>query len=234
MCWKGGQTMPTKKILVVDDDDHLRSLLTDVLEKENFLVIASSDTDEGYKRALRSHPDLIILDIKMPRIGGIELCRLLRVENTTKNIPIIMLTVESSETDKVIGLEVGADDYITKPFSSKELIARVKSLLRRTNRAQVVESLKVAGLVMNLSSRAVTLNGKNIVLRPKEFDLLHMFLKKPNVVINRDYILESIFNCREPIATRTIDTHIKNLRKALGSWGKRIKTIFGCGFKFVP
>jgi two-component system response regulator ResD len=170
----------------------------------------------------------------MPRIGGIELCRLLRENPQTKSIPIIMLTVESSETDKVIGLEVGADDYITKPFSGRELIARVNSLLRRANRKEEAEVIKIDGLEMNLVSRTVLLNKKQVVLRPKEFDLLYMFLKKPNVVLGREYILESVFNCQAIITTRTIDTHIKNLRHALGPWGKRIVTVFGRGFKFIP
>jgi DNA-binding response OmpR family regulator len=226
--------MISKKILIVDDDEHIRNLLTDLLEKENFMVIACADTEEGYSRIVKSQPDLVILDVKMPRIGGIELCRLLRENTQTKAIPVIMLTVESSETDKVIGFEVGADDYVTKPFSSRELIARVNSLLRRASRKEEVEIIKIDGIEMNLVSRTVILSKKQIELRPKEFDLLHMFLKKPNVVLGRDYILESVFNCQAPLATRTIDTHIKNLRRALGNWGKRITTVFGRGFKFVP
>lgn len=226
--------MISKKILVVDDDEHIRSLLTDVLEKEDFMVIACADTEEGYMRIIKSQPDLVILDVKMPRIGGIELCRLLRENPQTKTIPIIMLTVESTETDKVIGLEVGADDYVTKPFSSKELVARINSLLRRVARKDDVELIKIDGLEMNLISRTVTLNKREVTLRPKEFDLLYMFLRKPNVVLTREYILESVFNCQAALTTRTIDTHIKNLRHALGSWGRRIQTVFGRGFKFVP
>ena len=226
--------MISKKVLVVDDEEAIRQLVGDVLERENFMVVSCADTEEGYKKVIKSQPDLVILDVKMPRIGGIELCRLLRENPQTQHIPIIMLTVESSETDKVIGLEVGADDYITKPFSNKELIARVKSLLRRIGRKEEVEILRVEGLEMNLISRNVALNKKPIVLRPKEFDLLHMFLKKQNVVLNREFILESVFNCSAVLTTRTIDTHIKNLRHALGPWGKRIVTVFGRGFKFVP
>jgi DNA-binding response OmpR family regulator len=226
--------MISKKIVVVDDEELIRNLLVDVLEREGFMVIPCADTEEGHKRVLKSQPDLVILDVKMPRIGGIELCRLLRENAITKNIPVIMLTVESSETDKVIGLEVGADDYITKPFSNRELIARVNSLLRRTARDEDVELLTVDGLAMNLVSRTVTLNKREVTLRPKEFDLLHMFIKKPNVVLSREYILENVFECQAVLTTRTIDTHIKNLRQALGSWGKRITTVFGRGFKFVP
>lgn len=226
--------MINKKIVIVDDDDQLRSLLEDILEEEQFMVVSCEDTEEGYKRILKSLPDLIILDVKVPRIGGIELCRLLRSNSTTKHIPIIMLTVESSETDKVIGLEIGADDYVTKPFNNRELVARVNALLRRSSRKEESQVIKIDGLEMNLASRTVVLAKKEIVLRPKEFDLLHIFLQKPNVVLNREFILENVFEYQTAVTTRTIDTHIKNLRQALGPWNKRIVTVFGRGFKFVP
>ncbi len=227
--------MIENKIVIVDDDESIRELVADVLETENFKVIKCADTDEGYKRILKSHPDLAILDVKMPQIGGIELCRLLRENIETKNIPVIMLTVESTETDKVIGLGVGADDYITKPFSNRELVARIRALLRRVARTdEKTSNIEVDDLVMNLEARTVTIKGKEIKLRPKEFDLLYMFLLKPNVVLSREYILENVFDYNIGVTTRTIDTHIKNLRQALGSWGDKINTIFGRGFKFVP
>lgn len=222
------------KVVIVDDEAELRELVADILEADNFKVIKCADTDEGYKRILKSKPDLAILDVKMPQIGGIELCRLLRSDPATKNMPVIMLTVESTETDKVIGLGVGADDYITKPFSNKELVARVKALLRRTARKEESNVIKADGLLMNLDARTVIINSKEIKLRPKEFDLLHMFLLKPNIVLSRDFILENVFEYNIAVTTRTIDTHIKNLRQAVGSWGDRIITIFGRGFKFVP
>ncbi len=227
--------MIENKIVIVDDDEAIRELVADVLETENFKVIKCADTDEGYKRILKSKPDLVILDVKMPQIGGIELCRLLRENIETKNIPVIMLTVESTETDKVIGLGVGADDYITKPFSNRELVARVRALLRRVSRTESeTVNLEVDGLTMNLEARTVTIKGKELKLRPKEFDLLYMFLLKPNIVLSREYILENVFDYNIGVTTRTIDTHIKNLRQALGSWGDKINTIFGRGFKFVP
>ena len=222
------------KVVVVDDEEELRELVADILEADNFRVIKCADTNEGYKRILKSKPDLAILDVKMPQIGGIELCRLLRSDPATKNMPVIMLTVESTETDKVIGLGVGADDYITKPFSNKELVARVKALLRRTARKEESNVIKADGLLMNLDARTVIINSKEIKLRPKEFDLLHMFLLKPNIVLSRDFILENVFEYNVAVTTRTIDTHIKNLRQALGNWGDNIVTIFGRGFKFVP
>jgi DNA-binding response OmpR family regulator len=227
--------MIENKIVIVDDDEAIRELVSDVLETENFKVIKCADTDEGYKRILKSKPDLVILDVKMPQIGGIELCRLLRENIETKNVPVIMLTVEATETDKVIGLGVGADDYITKPFSNRELVARVRALLRRATRTEEkTVNLEVDGLVMNLEARTVTIKGKEIKLRPKEFDLLYMFLLKPNIVLSREYILENVFDYNIGVTTRTIDTHIKNLRQALGNWGDKINTIFGRGFKFVP
>ena len=227
--------MIENKIVIVDDDEAIRELVSDVLEAENFKVIKCADTDEGYKRILKSKPDLVILDVKMPQIGGIELCRLLRENIETKNIPVIMLTVEATETDKVIGLGVGADDYITKPFSNRELVARVKALLRRVSMTESkTVNLEVDGLIMNLEARTVTIKGKELKLRPKEFDLLYMFLLKPNIVLSREYILENVFDYNIGVTTRTIDTHIKNLRQALGSWGDKINTIFGRGFKFVP
>ena len=130
-------------IVIVDDDDGIRELVGDLLEFENFKVIKCANTDDGYKKILKYKPDLIFLDVKMPQIGGIELCRILRQEQTTKNIPIIMLTVESTEHDKVTGLGVGADDYITKPFSNQELIARVRAILRRTVRKEEKQVLKL-------------------------------------------------------------------------------------------
>lgn len=227
--------MIENKIVIVDDDEAIRELVSDVLETENFKVIKCADTDEGYKRILKSKPDLVILDVKMPQIGGIELCRLLRENVETKNVPVIMLTVEATETDKVIGLGVGADDYITKPFSNRELVARVRALLRRATRTEdKAVNLEVDGLSMNLEARTVTIKGKEIKLRPKEFDLLYMFLLKPNIVLSREYILENVFDYNIGVTTRTIDTHIKNLRQALGNWGDKINTIFGRGFKFVP
>ncbi|MEA5000434.1 MAG: response regulator transcription factor [Endomicrobiaceae bacterium] len=227
--------MIENKIIIVDDEENIRELVADLLEAEKFRVIKCSNTDEGYKRILKSKPDLAILDVKMPQIGGIELCRLLRENPETKNIPVIMLTVESTETDKVIGLGVGADDYMTKPFSNKELVARVRALLRRVSRTETNNNvIEADGLEMNLEARTVSVNSEEIKLRPKEFDLLHMFLLKQNVVLTRDFILENVFEYNVAVTTRTIDTHIKNLRKALGSWGDKIVTIFGRGFKFVP
>jgi two-component system alkaline phosphatase synthesis response regulator PhoP len=225
--------MIESKIIIVDDEDSIRTLVKGLLESEGYMVVVCKDTDEGYQRMLKSRPDLAIIDIRMPSIGGIDLCKMIRETPALKSTPVIMLTVESTETNKVIGFESGADDYIVKPFSNRELVARVKALIRRSKRKDKINKFEFDGLVMSLEARTVFLNGKEIQLRPKEFDLLSLLLQKPGIVLNREFILENVFEYNVSITTRTIDTHIKNLRNSLKPWGrKHIKTIFGIGFKF--
>jgi DNA-binding response OmpR family regulator len=227
--------MRERKIAIIDDDEALTFLLRKMFEEEGFIVITCNTTNEAYKRVLKSKPDLAIVDSRMPTVGGNELIKMFRRNPITKKILIIMLTVESSETYKVAGFENGADDYVTKPFSKKELLVRVKSLLRRAYSRERVKKLECDGLKILLDSKTITLNGKEIFVRPKEFDLLHTLMSKPNVVLNREFILENIFEYNSNVvSTRTIDTHIKNLRHVLGPWSKHIVTVFGSGFKFIP
>jgi DNA-binding response OmpR family regulator len=226
--------MIPKKIVIVDDDEALAALLKKVLEDEGFRAAICKDTDEGYKTIVESQPVLIIIDVRMPTVGGLELTRMIRKNPITKNIPIIMLTVESVETCKVAGFENGADDYVLKPFSNREFVARVRSLLRRVRRRRVVKKLEHDGLVMLLDSKTVSLNKKQFYLRPKEFDLLYALMSRPNEVLNKKFILENIFDYDTATSTRTINTHIKSLRFTLGPWAKHIVTVFGIGFKFVP
>lgn len=222
------------KIIIVDDDEALTTLLKRVLEDEGFMALTSKSTNDGYRRILKSKPDLAIIDIKMPVVGGFEFCKMLRANIMTKSIPIIMLTTESTEMCKLVGFANGADDYVTKPFSNRELIARIRSLLRRVRRKKESREIKHDGLVVSLDSKTVTLNNVEITLRPKEFELLYMLMSRPNMALNREVILENVFEYNEVVATRTIDTHIKNLRQNLGPWARHIVTIFGIGFKFVP
>ena len=225
--------MIKNKIVIVDDDEALVILLKKIFENEGFMAITCNNTDDAYKKILKSMPDLSIVDVRMPTVGGIELVRMLRSNPITKNIPIIMLTVETTETSKLGGFENGADDYVVKPFSNRELVARVNSLLRRVRRKDGVKKLEHDGLVMLLDSRTVTLNKKQISMRPKEFDLLYILMSKPNIVLNRNFLLENVFEYNAVVSTRTIDTHIKNLRRLLGPWSEHIVTVFGLGFKFV-
>jgi DNA-binding response OmpR family regulator len=228
-------SMIKKKIIIIDDDKALSKSVKSIFDKNDFITILSFNTDDGYKSILKSSPDIVVLDINMPSISGLEFTKILRKNPMTKNIPIIMLTGENTEDSKVDGLEKGADDYVTKPFSPKELLARVNSLLRRVRRREPsVKKLEHDGLLMSLSARTVTLDKKPIFLRPKEFDLLYILMSRPNTVVNREFILESIFEYDKGVTTRTIDTHIKNLRSTLGHWAKHIETVFGSGFKFVP
>jgi DNA-binding response OmpR family regulator len=221
------------KVIVVDDEENSRRLVKNLLEREDIKVITCKDTDEGYQRMLTSRPDLAIIDINMPTIGGIEFCKLIRQTPDLSNTLIIVLTVESAEIKKVMSFDSGADDYVVKPFSSKEFVARVKALLRRSNRKGKINKFGIDGLVLSLESRTVFLNKKKIQLRLKEFALLYLFLQKPGIVLSKDFILENVFEYNASVNTRTIDTHIKNLRRALTPWGKKhIKTVFGIGFKF--
>jgi two-component system alkaline phosphatase synthesis response regulator PhoP len=227
--------LENKKILVVDDEEHLRALIKDILENEGFKVTACADTESAYKKILNSKPDLILLDVDIPKIGGFELCKKIRENIQMQDLPIIMLTVKSQESDKVLGLNLGADDYITKPFSNRELVARIASVFRRIKAKKTAHKIKSGELVMDLDSKSIFLNGKEIYLRHKEFDLLYMFLLHPNEALNKEFILENVFEYNSSAQTRTINTHLKNLRQALGKWGKKhIETISKVGFKFVP
>lgn len=226
--------MIKRKIFIVDDEEEILNLLTDVLEKNGFLVLTAKNTEDGYKGIIKSKPDLVILDLVVPNIGGVELCRLLREDHRSSHIPIIMLTVQNSEPAKVMGLTLGADDYITKPFSAKELVARINSLLRRTYEyKEKPKVLEYDALRINIQNRTVHINETLINLTPKEFDLLVLLAENPNVVVRRNIILENIFGYKHPIKTRTIDTHIRQLRKKLGKFGKKIKTVYEYGYKFV-
>ena len=220
-----------QKILIVEDEEKIARFVELELKHEGYDVDKAYDGRQGLELAESGEYNLILLDIMLPGINGIEILRRIRKNS---DVPVIMLTARDAVMDKVSGLDMGADDYITKPFSNKELIARIKALLRRSNLKQESNVLIVDNLVMNLEARTVEIKGKEIKLRPKEFDLLHMFLLKPNNVLTREFILENVFEYNVSVTTRTIDTHIKNLRQALGNWGNKIKTIFGRGFKFVP
>ena len=225
-----------KKILVVDDEENILELVKDILEAENYAVLTAHTSDEAFEKIRTSKPDLIILDLRFPTIGGIETCRILKNDKSTCQIPILMLTVQSTETDKVIGLEVGADDYLTKPFGKKELAARVKALLRRVEYQTGKPKKKwlVSGEIrMCPESHIVYIRKKEIYLRPKEFDLLRLFLAKEDKVLTREFLMESILGHESFGDSRAMDAHIKNLRKKLGWSSKRIRTITGVGYKFV-
>ncbi len=225
------------KIYVIEDDEDINELLIYNLSKENFEVKSFLNSIDALKSLEKEKPDLIILDIMLPDIDGIEVCKRLRASEEYKNIPIIMLTAKSTEIDKVVGLELGADDYITKPFSFKELVARIRAILRRYQKHQIETeksfSKKYKDIEIDPENFSVKVKGKSIPLTAKEFKLLNYLLSNPNKVKTREQILEKIWNEKQyDVYDRTIDVHITKLRNKLGEYGKHIKTVHGIGYKW--
>ena len=219
-------------ILVVDDEPKVARLTRDYLEKNGFRVLTAADGQSALTVARREKPDLVILDLMLPNIDGREVCRILRRES---DVPIIMLTALSEEIDQVTGLEIGADDYITKPFSVRALVARVRALLRRTRgdiKAPTV--IRINGLEIDTEKYIVTFNGDPIKLTPNEFKLLHFLANRPGQTLTREQLLEDLHGAASSI-DRSVDSHIKNLRKKLEavSGDSMIETVYGIGYRFV-
>jgi two-component system alkaline phosphatase synthesis response regulator PhoP len=222
-----------KKILVVDDDIQLCQLTSDILEEHGYQPLAAYSTDEGFKKLYEHRPDLIILDVWLPSIGGLEFCRQLRQDDHIQHIPVIMLTVQDKEMDKVMGLEMGADDYMTKPFSQRELLARIKALIRRFERsAPTIRVMESGDLSIDLDKHVVKVKGKVVSMTPKEFDLLTALVQSRRKALNRQSLLTAVWGLDAPGNTGTIDVHIRHLRKKLGSHGDKIKTVLGYGYRF--
>ncbi len=219
------------KILIADDDDNILELIELYLKKEGFLVITARDGQEALQKIEHNHPDLIVLDIMMPLKDGWEVCKEIQQRF---NLPVIMLTAKSENYDKILGLELGADDYVTKPFIPRELVARVKAVLRRSEkRADVPQVLHYPGLEINLDQYRVLRDGQPVALTRKELELLWLLAGKPNQVFPREQLLEQLWGYAYTGDTRTVDTHIKRLRRKLGqnsAWD--IKTIWAVGYKF--
>lgn len=234
------------KILVVDDDREILDTLRQVLTNEKFNALTTDSGREGLDLAREKEPDLIILDIVLPDLDGLEICNLLKNDNRTNHIPIIMVSGIKIETqDRIRGLETGADDYVTKPFSTKELVARVKAVLRRVlYKGQPEETIEKGGICINLTRHTVEVypagkfgarvKKKMLELTPKEFDLLFTFLRKAERALSASYLLESVWGYESDITTKTLDVHISRLRKKLGpDLSKKIETIEGFGYKFI-
>jgi len=223
-----------QKILVVDDEPDLVELVKDVLERNDYSVISARNADLAIKKIRESKPDLIILDLNLPGIGGIEVCRILKEDRKTSSIPIIMLTVKSTETDKIAGLEAGADDYMTKPFSTAELVARTRAVLRRILYAGEPGEVLVSGDIrLDSTEHMVYVADEQIDLTPKEFNLLYLLMKKKGKVLSRTFLIENIWGYEYLGGTRTVDVHVRHLREKLGEEGKKVETVEGVGYKFV-
>ena len=219
-------------ILVVDDESKVARLARDDLEKNGFRVTTAGDGQSALTMARREKPDLVILDLMLPTIDGREVCRRLRRES---DVPIIMLTALSEEIDQVTGLEIGADDYITKPFSVRALVARVRALLRRTRGEVKAPSIvRTGGLEIDPEKYSVTFNGNPIKLTPNEFKLLHLLANRPGQTLTREQLLDDLHGAASSV-DRSVDSHIKNLRKKLetASGESMIETIYGIGYRFI-
>ena len=226
--------MANQKILIADDESRLRKLVRDYLTRENYDVIEAADGEEALELFYREPKiDLIILDIMMPKHNGYEVCKEIR---QTSKVPILMLTAKGEEADVLQGFDIGADEYITKPFSPRILVARINAVLRRTSDGDGEDGkMEVAGICIDKNAHVVTIDGKEIALSVKEFELLSYFVQNEGIVLSRETILNNVWNYDYFGDARTIDTHVKKLRSKLGEKGNLIKTVWGMGYKFeVP
>jgi DNA-binding response OmpR family regulator len=224
-----------EKILIVEDEKDIVKMLEYNLKKEGFSTVAARDGEAALTAARKERPDLILLDIMLPGIDGLEVCKALRGDPKTAAIPIIMLTAKSQESDKIVGLELGADDYVTKPFSPRELIARIKAVIRRGKDASKPgEIVRAGGLVIDYSKISVSVKGKPVELTSKEFELLRALVAAKGRVLSRDHLLNAVWGIDGSleIETRTVDVHITTLRKKLKSEAGRILTVKNYGYRF--
>lgn len=226
--------MSGERILVVDDESNIVDLCRMYLEREGFEVDRAGDGQEALERIASTQPALIVLDVMLPKLDGFEVCRRVRAES---DVPILMLTARIDDVDKIVGLELGADDYLTKPFNPRELVARVKAILRRADLAvngPETDVVRVGDLSIDPARREVFVGDRPVELRTKEFDLLLAFAENSGIVLSRDRLLESVWGYDFPGQTRTVDVHVAHLRKHLAnSDGVRLETVTGVGYKLV-
>jgi phosphate regulon transcriptional regulator PhoB len=222
-------------ILIIDDEKDIVEAIEYNLKKEGFTPHKSFDGINGLRLAKEIVPDLIILDLMLPGMSGIELCKALKKDAKTAKVPVIMLTAKKQEVDKIVGLEVGADDYMVKPFGMRELVARIKAVLRRYSREKKGESAKAVigfdDVKMDLDKHEVTVKGKPVELSAKEFKLLEFLTTNKNKVFSRERLLDDVWGITAEVETRTVDVHVKRVREKLGKSGDHIQTIRGFGYK---
>ena len=222
--------MDKLKILVVDDESRMRKLVKDFLKKKDFEVIEAADGEEALDIFFGDQDiDLVICDVMMPKIDGFEVVKEIRQYS---QVPIIMLTAKGEEHDELTGFDLGVDEYISKPFSPKILVARVEAILRRSNSLSSGEVIQAGGIELDIAAHEVRVDGKEVVLSYKEFELLQYFITNQGIALSREKILDNVWNYNYFGAARTIDTHVKKLRSKLGDKGKYIVTIWGMGYKF--
>jgi len=222
------------QILIVDDERAIREMISLALSKEGFACHEAANAHEAEKMIQQHSPDLVLLDWMMPGVSGIDFIRRLRKDDKTRALPVVMLTAKSGEEDKIQGLDTGADDYIAKPFSTRELIARIRALLRRSTAIDDTSLLSVAGLTLDEVTHRVRADDKMIELGPTEFKLLNFFMQNPERVFSREQVLNNVWGERVYVEDRTVDVHIRRLRKELEPTGhdKLIQTVRGSGYRF--
>jgi two-component system OmpR family response regulator len=225
--------MSKQKILIIEDDKSIAKLLKYNLEKAGFEPVNAYSGESGLEMLSRQQPHLIILDIMLPRMDGLEVCRQIKQDTATQNIPVIMLTARGEEVDRIVGLELGVDDYIVKPFSPREIILRIKAILRRLQvKKQPEEILQGGDLMVNIPRHQATIRDKEITLTPLEFRLLVTLMQRKGIVQTREILLNDVWDMEADVFTRTVDTHIKHLRTKLGEAGNMIETVTGMGYRF--
>ncbi|MBU3100398.1 MULTISPECIES: response regulator transcription factor [Clostridium] len=227
--------MAEEKVLVVDDEEHIRELIKFNLEKNGYKVICADNGIDAVKLAKEQAPQLMLLDLMLPGMDGLDVCKEIRKDSNMSGMPIIMITAKGEEIDKIIGLELGADDYITKPFSVRELVARVKAILRRTTMQIVERTFKIGNLAIDFGKHEVLKSEIRIDLTLKEFELLQILIKNKGRVMTRDFLLDKIWGYEYVGETRTVDVHIRHLRQKIEEDDKNpvyIQTIRGIGYRF--
>jgi phosphate regulon transcriptional regulator PhoB len=227
-----------QKILVVEDEPDIRKLVQYNLTQERFSVLEAEDGEQALKLLQREKPNLVILDLMLPGLSGMELCKLLRQRSETAKLPILMLTAKAGEADRIVGLEMGADDYLAKPFSPREMVARVRAILRRSESTPATETAPAydkGSLKIDFSTYEVFVRGKPVKLTLKEFELLRFLVLNPSRVLNRDQLLDRVWGGETFVTPRTVDVHIRRLRKAVEKDDRKPKwilTVRGVGYKF--
>lgn len=226
---------PAKKILVVDDETDVTELLAYTLRAKGFVVEALNDPVRAIGAARAFMPDLVVLDVMMPELNGIQVCRMLRADAKLKKVPVIFLTAKAEEGDRIQGLETGADDYVAKPFSTKELVLRIQTILRRMGEgaAAAPRQLSAGRIVLDGERHEVTVSGQAIELTATEFKLLRLLLERRGRVQTREHLLINVWNYETEIETRTVDTHVRRLREKLGGEADWIETVRGVGYRFA-
>ena len=218
-------------IFCVEDDSNIRELVVYTLNTTG-LEARGFEDGKAFKAALASEtPELVLLDIMLPGDDGITILKKMKQSSKTKDMPVIMVTAKGTEYDKVIGLDLGADDYVTKPFGMMELVSRIKAVLRRTGRMQEKDVLEINGIRLDIRKHEVTVNGSLIILTLKEFEMLRLLMSNPNIVLTRDQLLEDIWGYNFEGETRTVDVHVRTLRQKLGDRGSVIETVRGVGYR---